>query len=128
TRRRCAMSEKWARTMLAAYRLAGAAASPLVGPYVAWRVTKGKEDPNRRYERSGYAGRPRPDGPVIWAHAASVGETIAIVPLIESILALGVNVVLTTGTVTSAQVADERLRDSIIHQFVPLDLKPAITR
>ncbi len=58
---------------------------------------------------------------------ASVGETIAIVPLIESILDLGVNVVLTTGTVTSAQVADERLGDRIIHQFVPLDLKPAIS-
>jgi 3-deoxy-D-manno-octulosonic-acid transferase len=122
------MSEKWARTVLAAYRLAGSAASPLVGPYVAWRATKGKEDPNRRHERSGYAGKPRPDGPLIWAHAASVGETIAIIPLIESILSLGVNVVLTTGTVTSAQVADERLGDRIVHQFVPLDLKPAITR
>ncbi len=122
------MSERWARTVLGAYRFAGAAAFPLVGPYVAWRATKGKEDPNRRHERSGYAGRPRPEGPMIWAHAASVGETIAIVPLIESILDLGVNVVLTTGTVTSAQVADERLGDRIIHQFVPLDLKPAITR
>ncbi len=65
---------------------------------------------------------------MIWAHAASVGETIAIIPLIESILDFGVNVVLTTGTVTSAQVADDRLGDRIIHQFVPLDLKPAITR
>ena len=55
------MSEKWARTVLAAYRLAGAAAFPLVGPYIAWRATKGKEDPNRRHERSGYAGKPRPD-------------------------------------------------------------------
>ncbi|MEW9806601.1 lipid IV(A) 3-deoxy-D-manno-octulosonic acid transferase [Mesorhizobium marinum] len=122
------MSERWARTVLAAYRFAGAAAFPLVGPYVAWRATKGKEDPTRRYERSGYAGKPRPEGPLIWAHAASVGETIAIVPLIESILGYGVNVVLTTGTVTSAQVAEERLGDSIIHQFVPLDLKPAIGR
>ena len=122
------MSEKWARTVLAAYRVAGAAAFPLIGPYVAWRATKGKEDRNRRHERSGVAGKPRPDGPVIWAHAASVGETIAIVPLIESILDLGVQVVLTTGTVTSAQVAEERLGDRIIHQFVPLDLKPAITR
>ncbi|MBL8579435.1 MAG: lipid IV(A) 3-deoxy-D-manno-octulosonic acid transferase [Mesorhizobium sp.] len=122
------MSERWARTVWATYRFAGAAAFPLVGPYVAWRATKGKEDPNRRRERSGYPSKPRPDGPLIWAHAASVGETIAIVPLIENILVLGVNVVLTTGTVTSAQVADERLGDRIIHQFVPLDLKPAISR
>ena len=34
-------------------------------------------------------------------------------------------VVLTTGTVTSAEVAEERLGASIIHQYVPLDLKPA---
>jgi 3-deoxy-D-manno-octulosonic-acid transferase len=30
--------------------------------------------------------------------------------------------------VTSAQVADERLGDRIIHQYVPLDLKPAVSR
>jgi 3-deoxy-D-manno-octulosonic-acid transferase len=122
------MSEKWARTVLAAYRVAGSAAFPLVGPYVAWRASKGKEDPNRRRERSGYASRPRPEGPMIWAHAASVGETNAIVPLLECILDLGVNVVLTTGTVTSAQVAEERVGDRVIHQFVPLDLRPAISR
>ncbi|MBU0585256.1 MAG: lipid IV(A) 3-deoxy-D-manno-octulosonic acid transferase [Alphaproteobacteria bacterium] len=122
------MSERWARMLLSAYRLAGSAAFPLVGPYVVWRATKGKEDRNRRRERSGLAGRPRPEGPVIWAHAASVGETVAIIPLIDSILDYGVNVVLTTGTVTSAQVADDRLGDRVIHQFVPLDLKPAISR
>ena len=48
-------------------------------------------------------------------------------PLIERILDYGINVVLTTGTVTSAQVADERLGDRIIHQYVPLDLKPAVS-
>ncbi|TIQ76348.1 MAG: 3-deoxy-D-manno-octulosonic acid transferase, partial [Mesorhizobium sp.] len=45
-----------------------------------------------------------------------------------SILDYGVNIVLTTGTVTSAQVAEERLGDRIIHQYVPLDLKPAVSR
>ena len=49
-------------------------------------------------------------------------------PLIERILDYGVNIVLTTGTVTSAQVAEERLGDRIIHQYVPLDLKPAVSR
>lgn len=122
------MSERWARTMLSAYRFAGAAAYPLIGGYVAWRANKGKEDPARRRERYGHAGRERPAGPVIWVHAASVGETIAVVPLVESILDYGVNVVLTTGTVTSAKVADERLGDRIIHQYVPLDLKPAVNR
>ena len=65
---------------------------------------------------------------MIWVHAASVGETISVVPLVETILDYGVNVVLTTGTVTSAQVAEERLGERIIHQYVPLDLKPAVSR
>lgn len=122
------MSERWARTMLGMYRLAGAAAYPLMGPYVAWRASKGKEDRNRRRERYGVAGRERPDGPVIWVHAASVGETIAVIPLVKSILGYGVNIVLTTGTVTSAKVAEERLPERVIHQYVPLDLRPAIRR
>jgi 3-deoxy-D-manno-octulosonic-acid transferase len=122
------MSERWARTLLSAYRWAGAAAYPAIGGYVAWRASKGKEEHTRRRERYGRAGQPRPDGPLVWMHAASVGETIAVAPLIEQILFHGINVVLTTGTVTSAHVARERLGERIIHQYVPLDLKPAVNR
>jgi 3-deoxy-D-manno-octulosonic-acid transferase len=122
------MSERWARALLSSYRLAGAAVYPLIGTYVAWRASKGKEDRSRRRERYGLAGRERPNGPLIWVHAASVGETIAVVPLVQNILGYGVNVVLTTGTVTSAHVAEERLGAGIIHQYVPLDLKPAVSR
>jgi 3-deoxy-D-manno-octulosonic-acid transferase len=122
------MSERWARAVLNTYRLAGAAVFPLIGTYVGWRASRGKEDRLRRRERYGRASKPRPPGPIIWVHAASVGETNAIVPLVRRILDYGVNVVLTTGTVTSAQVADEVLGDSVIHQYVPLDLKPAVSR
>ncbi|HEV7255821.1 MAG TPA: lipid IV(A) 3-deoxy-D-manno-octulosonic acid transferase [Mesorhizobium sp.] len=122
------MSERLARLMLRGYRFAGAAAYPLVGPYIAWRATKGKEDPRRRRERRGFASHPRPEGPLVWMHAASVGETMAVIPLIERILEDEISVVLTTGTVTSAQVASERLGGRVIHQYVPLDLKPAVSR
>lgn len=121
------MSERWARAILTTYRWAGAAAYPMVGGYVAWRASKGKEDRSRRRERYGITARARPAGPLIWMHAASVGETIAVIPLIERILGFGINIVLTTGTVTSAQVADERLGRRVIHQYVPLDLKPAVS-
>lgn len=122
------MSERWARTVLSSYRMAGSLAFPVIGAYVAWRSSRGKEDHARRRERYGLAGRPRPEGPLIWVHAASVGETIAVVPLVESILGYGMQVIVTTGTVTSAKVAEERLGDRIIHQYVPLDLKPAVSR
>lgn len=122
------MSERWARAFLTTYRWAGAAAYPVIGGYVAWRASKGKEEHTRRRERYGRAGMPRPDGPLVWMHAASVGETIAVTPLIERILGFGIHVVLTTGTVTSAHVAKERLGERIIHQYVPLDLKPAVSR
>lgn len=122
------MSERWARTVLSIYKMAGAAAYPLIGGYVAYRVTKGKEDRSRRRERYGKTKTPRPSGPLIWMHAASVGETLAIATLIERLLGYGIGIVLTTGTVTSAQVADERFHGRIIHQYVPLDLKPAVRR
>lgn len=122
------MSERWARVLLSAYRLAGAAAYPLARPYVAWRASKGKEDRKRSRERYGIAGRERPEGPLIWFHAASVGETIAVASLVERILDYGVNIILTTGTVTSAKVAGDRFGQRVIHQYVPLDLKPAVSR
>lgn len=122
------MSERWARALLKTYRWAGAAAFPLVGGYIAWRTTKGKEDRGRRRERYGVPGLPRPSGPLIWVHAASVGETLAVSPLVERIMGLGIHVVLTTGTVTSATVVRDRFGDRVIHQYVPLDLKPALNR
>ncbi|PSM18681.1 MULTISPECIES: lipid IV(A) 3-deoxy-D-manno-octulosonic acid transferase [Nitratireductor] len=122
------MSERWARTLLSAYRLAGAAAYPLIGGYVAWRSTRGKEEAGRRRERYGFTTVARPRGPIVWMHAASVGETNAVVPLIERIVGYGIGVVMTTGTVTSARVVRERLGDRVIHQYVPLDLKPAVSR
>ncbi|MBX3596061.1 MAG: lipid IV(A) 3-deoxy-D-manno-octulosonic acid transferase [Rhizobiaceae bacterium] len=122
------MSERWARTLLSIYRVAGAAAYPVIGGYVAYRATKGKEDRARRRERYGKTRIARPAGPLIWMHAASVGETLAISALIEHLLECGITVVLTTGTVTSAKIADERFHGRIIHQYVPLDLKPAVRR
>lgn len=121
------MSERWARAILTTYRWMGAGIYPIVGPYLAYRATKGKEEHNRRRERYGKSNVPRPHGPLIWVHAASVGETSAVTPLIKSIAAKGIHVVLTTGTVTSAKLAQQRLGDLVIHQYVPLDFKPAVS-
>ncbi|MGO7423101.1 glycosyltransferase N-terminal domain-containing protein, partial [Rhizobium ruizarguesonis] len=79
------MSSRMARFGLSAYRLAGTVASPVVGLYLHYRTAKGKEDRARRLERFGYPSANRPQGPLLWFHAASVGETNAVIPLIREI-------------------------------------------
>ncbi|PZM07739.1 lipid IV(A) 3-deoxy-D-manno-octulosonic acid transferase [Rhizobium tubonense] len=122
------MSSLRARFALSAYRLGGIAIYPLISPYLTFRAAKGKEDRARRMERFGYASANRPQGPLVWIHAASVGETTAVIPLIREIRRRDIHVLLTTGTTTSAKLAYTRLGDEAIHQYVPLDLKPAIGR
>ena len=122
------MSELLARMTLETYRLAGSAIYPFMGPFLALRARKGKEDRSRRYERYGYPSADKPNGPLVWFHAASVGESMAAIPLIERVDGLGINTIMTTGTVTSAEVVVDRLPERTFHQYVPLDLKPAVKR
>lgn len=103
------------------YRLASIMLGPLIGLYLKRRMTKGKEDPVRFGERMGIAGRSRPLGPLVWVHGASVGEALSLLPLIDRLLAQGLAVLMTTGTVSSAALMAERLPAGAIHQFVPVD-------
>ncbi|MBD8553335.1 lipid IV(A) 3-deoxy-D-manno-octulosonic acid transferase [Rhizobium sp. CFBP 8762] len=122
------MSSALAKATLTGYRWLGVALYPLIRGYLALRTMRGKEDRSRRRERYGYAGAERPAGPLVWFHAASVGETIAVIPLVREVRRRGIHVVLTTGTTTSARVVAERLGDTVIHQYVPLDLQFAVSR
>lgn len=122
------MMEFKARTALYLYRLAGGCINPFLPFYLSMRAARGKEDSRRKKERMGRTDKSRPGGPLIWLHAASVGETLALVPLIERVLSLHINVLLTTGTVTSANLIEKRFGDRVIHQYAPLDIKPAIRR
>lgn len=117
-----------ARLALATYLGLGVAAWPFASPYLVWRTARGKEDRRRKGERFGRASAARPQGPLVWVHAASVGETLSVIALIRELRRLDIAVLLTTGTVTSATVAAERLGDEVIHQYAPLDLRPVIRR
>jgi 3-deoxy-D-manno-octulosonic-acid transferase len=106
---------------LRAYALLTAAATPFAHHLLNRRLSRGKENPHRMAERRGETGTARPAGPLVWVHGASVGELVAAIPLIERLRARALNVLVTTGTVTSAALAEKRLPPGVIHQFVPLD-------
>ncbi|MCT4682879.1 MAG: 3-deoxy-D-manno-octulosonic acid transferase [Roseicyclus sp.] len=116
-----------------------------LGVYLAWsarfgrgfaerklreRVAEGKEDAARLDERRGIAAVPRPAGPLVWFHAASVGESLALLELIRTLLdeRPDITILVTTGTVTSAGVMADRLPEGALHQYVPLDARPFVRR
>lgn len=105
------------------YRTASALSAPVLSIYLRRRVTHGKEDPTRFAERRGEASIARPEGRLVWIHAASNGEAMSAQPLIDRLGARDptASVLLTTGTVTSAQLMAKRLPARAMHQYVPVD-------
>ena len=112
------------------YGAAMALAEPL-GPWLLRRrVRHGKEDATRLGERMGRASARRPEGPLVWIHAVSVGESLSHLPLIERLRAErpDLNLVVTSSTRTSAELLARRLPDGVIHQFAPVDAPGAVRR
>ena len=105
------------------------AAAPGLRLALRLRQSRGKEMPGRLAERRGIDRTPRPPGRLIWLHAASVGETLSILPVLPELLgqAPDATVLLTTGTVTSAKLFARRLPElglarRVLHRFAPLDV------
>ncbi len=105
-------------------------AAGLAGRVLNRRLAAGKEHATRIGERRGEPGRPRPEGRLIWFHAASVGEVLSILELIRRLAGddPDLNFLITSGTVTSAQAVASRLPDRSVHQFIPLDVVPFVRR
>lgn len=112
------------------YRAMTSIAAPLVPLWLAWRQFAGKEDAKRMRERFGYASAARPEGTLLWLHAASVGEANSVLMLIHKIKERhpNIKILLTTGTVTSAKLMQARLPKDAIHQFAPVDTPQATER
>ena len=112
------------------YRAITYAGAPFIKALLQRRLSAGKEDLDRFSERKGIASVPRPDGKLIWLHAASIGESQSSLALIERLLSgrPDLHVLQTTGTLTSARLMQDRLPERSFHQFAPIDRLPWVRR
>ncbi len=114
------------------WRVAATLLAPAIRLNLHRRAANGREISARLPERRGIDPTPRPAGSLLWMHAASVGETISILPVLTA-LAARTKVLLTTGTVTSQVLLGQRLAElglsaDVLPRFAPLDVPAWIAR
>ena len=94
--------------------------SPLI---ISFRVLKKKEDRKRYKEKFCFPSKKRIDGNLIWFHGSSVGELLSILPLIQELEKnKSINqILITTSTLSSAQIFKKLNFKKTVHQFFPID-------
>jgi len=104
----------------------------LVLPFILLRLWwNGRQAPELRrnwYQRLGFP--PRMDGPVVWVHAVSVGETIAAGPMVRRLLARnpGIIILMTAMTDTGLAQARKMFGDQVQYAYAPYDTPGSIRR
>ena len=113
---------------LIVYRLLTRLLEPLAPRLLDARARQGKEDSVRVDERLGLTTVARPAGDLVWLHGVSVGETLSLLPVVERMRRQrpDLTVLVTSGTLTSAQLMASRLPAGVIHQFAPVDAPGAV--
>jgi 3-deoxy-D-manno-octulosonic-acid transferase len=116
--------------MIFLYQILSVILSPLIDLYLAFRKLHKKEDLHRFNERLGNSKINRPNGFLIWIHSASVGESKSAITLTETLLKKypQINVLITSGTLTSATQISKNLPQRTIHQYIPVDKFFAVGR
>ena len=94
--------------------------SPLI---IFFRILKKKEDKKRYKEKFCFPSKKRINGNLIWFHGSSVGELLSILPLIQELEKnKSINqILITTSTLSSAQIFKKFNFKKTIHQFFPID-------
>ncbi|MBT8153684.1 3-deoxy-D-manno-octulosonic acid transferase [Epibacterium ulvae] len=112
-----------ATPLFAAYGLATRVLAPVAFRKVAAKLRAYGLPETRVGERKGQASQPRPNGRLIWFHAASVGESLSILTLINRLGEMDATLefLITSGTPTSAELIEKRMPPRCRHQFPPLD-------
>ena len=87
------------------------------------RFIKKKDNIHSITQRLGGDMPARPVGRLIWMHAASVGESMVAITLVRELSKRhsNTNYLITTGTLSSAEILTKWLPDNAIHQFTPID-------
>ncbi len=103
----------------------------LLTPYLLLRLWwKGKSLPayrNRIAERFSLDKRPT-EKVDIWVHAVSLGEVIAVTPLIDELINKQWKILITTMTPTGAERVKIRFGTKVSHRYVPYDLPWVLRR
>mgnify|MGYP001166361067 CR=1 FL=1 len=96
----------------------------LISPVILiYRILKKKEDYKRCLEKIGFINKKRNRGKLIWFHGSSVGEILSVIPLIEILEKKKdiKQILLTSNTLSSANVFNKFKLKKTIHQFCPID-------
>jgi 3-deoxy-D-manno-octulosonic-acid transferase len=115
---------------LSLYRLGTRLLEPAAPMLVNRRLKAGKERAERISERFGQTKVERPEGTLLWMHGASVGECRLLLDVFEAVKKNrpDLTALVTSQTLTSADMVSAWAARGVIHQMAPVDAPGAVSR